>query len=100
MNASSSRRDFLKTSGAAVALAALFPTAFSQQNEPAKKRDFKKAIMFATVSLPGSVLEKFEAIKLAGFHGVEPMSHMDVREVLQARDETGLELPSVCCGTH
>ena len=57
--------------------------------------------MFATTgSLKGSVLEKFRAIKEAGFEGVEPMSHMDQDEVLKARDETALKLPSVCCSTH
>ncbi len=56
--------------------------------------------MFATVGVKGSVLEKFKAIKEAGFAGVEPMSHMNQEEVLKARDETGLEIPSVCCATH
>ncbi len=28
------------------------------------------------------------------------MSHLDPDEVLRARDEFGLELPSVCCSTH
>ncbi|MEO5804023.1 MAG: sugar phosphate isomerase/epimerase family protein [Verrucomicrobiota bacterium] len=91
------RRDFLRSSSSALALAALTPAAFSKE---AKKRELKKAVMLATVGFPGSVLEKFKAIKEAGFAGVEPMSHMDAKEVLQARDETGLQIPSVCCGTH
>ena len=100
MNSSFSRRAFLKTSGSAIALAALSPNGFSEDKVPEKKRKLKKAIMFATVGVPGSVLEKFKAIKAAGFAGVEPMSHMNVDEVLKARDETGLQIPSVCCGTH
>lgn len=57
--------------------------------------------MFATVGIEGaSVADKFKAIQAAGFHGIEPMSHMDQDEVLRARDATGLELPSVCCATH
>jgi hexulose-6-phosphate isomerase len=56
--------------------------------------------MYATISLKGSVREKFKAVKEAGFAGLEPMSHMDQEEVLKARDETGLKLPSVCCSTH
>ena len=98
MNSSFSRRDFLKTSAGALALVTLSPSAFSE--EKIEKRVLKKAIMFATVGFPGSVLEKFRAIKEAGFAGVEPMSHMDVEEVLRARDETGLQIPSVCCATH
>ena len=93
------RRDFLKTSSSAIAFAALSPAVFSDEVS-AKKRELKKAIMLATVGFPGSVLEKFKAIKEAGFAGVETMSHMDAGEVLKARDETGLQIPSVCCGTH
>src|SRR5262249_15184079 len=48
----------------------------------------------------GSVLEKFQAIKAAGFEGVEPMSHMNQEEVLQALEMTGLKAASVCCNTH
>jgi hexulose-6-phosphate isomerase len=40
-----------------------------------------------------------KAIKEAGFEGVEMMSHMDQAEVLKARDEVGLVIPSVC-GQH
>jgi len=69
--------------------------------EPAipAKRTIKKGIMWATVGMKGSVLEKMKAIKAAGFDGVEMMSHMDQKEVLSARDETGLIIPSVC-GMH
>jgi len=56
--------------------------------------------MWATVGLKGSVLEKMKAIKEAGFEGVEMMSHMDQDEVLKARDEVGLTIPSVCGRDH
>ena len=98
MNPNFSRRDFLKTGSGALALAALAPSGWTAGQ--AKKPALKKAIMFATVGVPGSVMEKFKAVKEAGFAGVEPMSHMDVNDVLKARDETGVEIPSVCCGTH
>lgn len=65
-----------------------------------KKRAIKKGIMFGTVGLKGSTLEKFQAVKDAGFEGVEPNSHMDQEEVIKARDATGLKIPSVCCATH
>jgi L-ribulose-5-phosphate 3-epimerase len=100
MISSISRRNFLKLSSSAVAVAALTPTGFSQEKAAVKKRDLKKAIMLATVGYPGSVLEKFKAIKEAGFAGVEVMSHMNVEEVLKAREETNLQIPSVCCATH
>jgi hexulose-6-phosphate isomerase len=56
--------------------------------------------MWGTVGLKGSVLEKMKAIKEAGFDGVEMNSHMDQDEVLRARDETGLVIPSVCGSVH
>ena len=66
----------------------------------APARNLRKAIMYETISLQGSVLEKFKAVKAAGFAGIEPMSHMDRAEVLGALHETGLEAASVCCATH
>jgi hexulose-6-phosphate isomerase len=56
--------------------------------------------MYATVGLKGSVLEKFKAVKEAGFEGVEPMGGMDQDEVVQALEATGLKAASVCCHTH
>ena len=97
MNSSFSRRDFLKVGSSAVALAALAPTAFAQTQ---KKRELKKGIMFATVKLDGSLLDKFKAVKAAGFAGVEVPSHLKQEEVLTAAKEAGLQIPSVCCDTH
>jgi hexulose-6-phosphate isomerase len=65
-----------------------------------KKRTIHKAIMYGTIGYKGSVLEKFKALKAAGFEGVEPNSHMRQNEVLDALKETGLKPASVCCDTH
>src|SRR5438874_112990 len=65
------------------------------------KRDLKKGYMLGT--FPGKdlpLLEKFKMLKAAGFEGVEPPSHLDQDEVLRARDESGLLIPSVSCGKH
>ena len=98
------RREFLKTSTGAFALAALAPGAFAANEKApetaAPKRAIKKGIMWATVGVKGSVLEKMKAIKEAGFEGTEMMSHMDQDEVLRARDATGLTIPSVCGRDH
>jgi len=59
-----------------------------------------KAIMWATVGMKGTTLEKMKSVKAAGFDGTEMMSHMDQDEVLRARDETGLVIPSVCGKVH
>lgn len=61
---------------------------------------FRKSIMWGTVGMKGTVLEKCRAIKAAGFDGIEPNSHMDRQEVLDAMKETGLVASSVCCSTH
>jgi hexulose-6-phosphate isomerase len=83
------RRIFLK---AAAALAAL-PAG-------AKEREIRKAIMYETVKVEGPVMTKFQAVKEAGFVGIEPMSHMTQSEVLDAFQATGLKAASCCCATH
>jgi L-ribulose-5-phosphate 3-epimerase len=61
------------------------------------KRNLKKGMWYA--SAPGkTALEKFQALKAAGYDGVEPPSHLDQEEILRARDQTGLAIPSVSCG--
>jgi len=97
---SHTRRNFLKTTGATLALAGLAPTAFAMDEKTPAQNSMKKAIMWATVGVKGSTLEKMRAIKAAGFNGTEMMSHMDQDEVLRARDEVGLEIPSVCGKLH
>jgi L-ribulose-5-phosphate 3-epimerase len=88
------RREFLKQGALAAAGLGLAADA------PPKKRGLQKAIMYATIGFKGSVLEKFQAVKAAGFAGVEPMSHMNADEVLKALEMTGLKAASVCCNTH
>lgn len=62
--------------------------------------NFKKSIMWGTVGIDGSVLDKCKAIKEAGFQGIEPNSHMDRKEVIDAAKATGLAITDVCCSTH
>lgn len=99
MKANLNRRDFLKVSSGAVA-AALAPNALPAAPSAEKKRQIKKGIMYAMVGVKGTVLDKFKAIKDAGFEGVEPMSHLDQGEVVEALAATGLKAGSVCCSTH
>lgn len=63
-------------------------------------RSLKKGIMWGSIGVGQTILEKFQAAKLAGFDGVEPLSHLDRNEVLKARDATGLIIPSVCNAMH
>jgi hexulose-6-phosphate isomerase len=98
------RREFLQAGAGTLALTALAPDALAaEQQAPAAAapaRTIKKGIMWGTVGVKGSVLEKMKTIKEAGFEGTEMMSHMDQDEVLRARDETGLVIPSVCGRDH
>ena len=98
------RREFLKKSASALALAAWAAPAFAaEEASPASsgaKRPIHKAIMWGTVGVKGSVAEKMKAIKEAGFEGAEMNSHMNQDEVLRARDENGLIIPSVCGAHH
>ena len=93
------RRDFMKLGGTALAAATMRSAGFADE-APAKKRAIKKAIMYATISYKGTVMERFKACKEAGFEGVEPMSHMNQEEVLEALEKTGLKAASVCCSSH
>ena len=63
-------------------------------------RNFDTAIMLDTVGIKGSVAQRLNAVRTAGFDGVEVASHMDVDEVLHAAEAAGLAIPSVCCATH
>src|SRR6266513_2133949 len=89
------RRSFLKIAAASAAAAAVVPSAAA-----ASKRNLRKAIMYSTIGVKGSVLEKYRVMKEAGFEGVEPMGGMNRDEVLAALKETGLQAASVCCHTH
>src|SRR3989441_11271299 len=89
------RRSFLKTTMGGAAAAGFAPTASA-----ASKRNLRKAIMYSTIGVKGSVLEKYRVMKEAGFEGVEPMGGMDRDEVLAVLKETGLQAASVCCHTH
>ena len=94
------RRQFAKnTLTASAAISTFSIPGFSNTMTPAK-RSLKKGIMWGSIGVGKTILEKFQAAKLAGFDGVEPMSHLDRNEVLKARDATGLMIPSVCNALH
>ncbi len=95
-----SRRQFLATGSAFIAAASAGSIASAADAASPKKRTIHKGIMYQTISYKGSVLQKFQAVKEAGFEGVEAMGGMDQEEVLKARDSAGLKIPSVCCHTH
>ena len=94
------RREFLRLAGAAALTAGAVSLPVSGLAQPAKKRHIRKAVMYATLGLKGTLVEQFKAMKAAGFEGVEPMSHMNQAEVLQALADSGLKAASVCGSVH
>lgn len=94
------RRQFAKQS--LMATAVLSGTSFyGLANRFAPENlNLKKGIMWGSIGTGKSVAEKFQAAKLAGFDGVEVMSHLDRNEVLKARDASGMVIPSVCNALH
>jgi len=63
-------------------------------------RTIKKGIMWGNIGVGTTILEKFLAAKAAGFDGVEVYSHLDRGEVLKAKEQTGMIIPSVCGSLH
>jgi L-ribulose-5-phosphate 3-epimerase len=99
MEMNTTRRRFVRNAGLLVAGATIVTPSLGAEDRQ-KKRTLQKAIMYATIGYKGSVLEKFRAMKEAGFGGIEAMSHMKQDEVATAYEETGLQCASVCCATH
>jgi hexulose-6-phosphate isomerase len=93
-----SRRQFLQNTATLVAATTFSAPLFAAGEKP--KRQIKKAMMWGTIGYKGSVLEKCQALKAAGFDGVEPDSHMNQDEVVKALEETGLKAASVCGSRH
>src|SRR5256885_571365 len=77
-----SRRTFLAPTGVPIATASRQPWSIGAADSSAKKRSIKKGIMYETTRLKGSVHKKFQAVKAAGFEGIEPMGGMNQDEVL------------------
>ena len=97
----STRREFLKSTLAATALASGALSAHSLAAEP--KHSLKKAVKFGMIKVPGaSILEKFNLVKSLGFQGVEIDSPSDVNreEVVRARDATGINVHGVIDSVH
>lgn len=103
------RRNFIGNAALGVLASSALAKAAAQSpgaTTPAmrKGRRYQKAFMWATLrsktSEKLSVLEKFRLLAAAGFDGVEVPSAMDQAEILAARKETGLKVPSIVVATH
>ena len=101
-----SRREFLKTPGAALKGAAMVKVAAVGSQlacgVESGGRRVKKCLKYSMVEEEGTILERFRMLKEIGFDGVELDSPNELAEseVLAARDETGLEIPGVIDSVH
>ncbi len=93
------RRQFTRNTIMASALISVAPSQTFSSLNPVE-RTLKKGIMWGSIGVGKTIMEKFQAAKDAGFQGVEVMSHLNREEVLNARTATGLEIPSVCGEMH
>ncbi len=100
------RRTFLKYAAGASATLAVLPHTFctvptkavATPNRPL----IKKSLKFGMIKEELSIMDKFKLIKDLGFDGVELDSPNDLeeKEILKARDKTGIEIPGVVNSYH
>ena len=90
------RRQFAKNTLMASAMVSATSIPGISNLIPRSTRTLKRGIMWSSIGIGQTIMEKFQAAKEAGFEGVQPMSHLERNEILKARDTTGLTIPSVC----
>ncbi len=93
------RRSFVQTMGIA---SVGIPYLRSQNIYGNKSPLIKKSLKFGMIKEDLSILEKFQLVKDLGFDGVELGSphNLNDKEVLNARDKTGLEIPGLVNSVH
>jgi L-ribulose-5-phosphate 3-epimerase len=97
------RRAFLRQAAGAVLSVALAPTAWAGLSTTGADRPLvKKSLKYGMIKAGDTILEKFMLIKELGFHGVEldSPSALVEREVLDARDRSGIEIPGLVNALH
>ncbi|MDA0196873.1 MAG: sugar phosphate isomerase/epimerase [Bacteroidetes bacterium] len=92
------RRSFLMNSLGVAALGSLGSFQYTQTKKPLNKKSLK----FGMIQGDLTVLQKFQLVKDLGFDGVELDSpnDLDEKEILEARDKTGLLIPGVVNSVH
>jgi hexulose-6-phosphate isomerase len=98
------RRDFLFSACAMTAASAAVPARAGDRGNVEPPRPgtlvLRKALKFDMVKEDLSIADKFKLLKDLGFDGVEMETPNDLpmKDVLNARDKSGLEIPGVVCG--
>lgn len=94
------RREFAKKSIMASAFVSAVPfRGYTAFGVPAK-RALKTGIMWGSIGVGKTIMEKFQAVKAAGYEGIETDSHLDREAVIKAANATGLKVHSVCDSKH
>ncbi|QGY45053.1 TIM barrel protein [Maribellus comscasis] len=99
------RKNFIKSTALLAGAATILPSTLSasvSQIEGAGKVTLKKSLGFGMIKEELSLTDKFKLVKDLGFDGVELNSPIDLdkSEVLEAKEKSGIELPSVVNKDH
>lgn len=96
------RIDFLKMTAGITAGSFLAPELFASPFATAGKLKLKKCLKFGMVKEDLSVLDKFKLLQDIGFDGVELDSpnKLQKKEILEARDKTGMVIPGTINSVH
>lgn len=99
------RRTFVKTSAIAAATASVIPgvatAAAPVVPEPSLQGRLYKTLKIGMVKVDGTLTDKFNAAKEAGFHGIELNAPgMDIEETKKAIEESGLPVDGTVNSTH
>lgn len=100
------RKDFIKSASLLAGGTLIAPDArvsskvFTQK--PGVRRKLKKAVGYGMIKGEMPMVDKFRLAKDLGFDGIEFNSPVDftINELLEAKDQTGIEIPSVVNKDH
>lgn len=106
------KRDFIKTAATIAGVTTISPLVkasnFSSSPVAEIKKDslkevtLKKGLVFGMIQEDLSLVDKFKIAKDAGFDGVElnSPSEFNINDILEAKEKSGIELPSVINKDH
>lgn len=94
------RRNFLATAATLVTLAPRGIAAANPPARPVRRKGFMLPSLRGDPKQKTALADQFRLIRDAGFAGVEVRGSLNQREVLAARDASGLQIPSVVVAAH
>lgn len=98
------RRNFIKSAAVLSGLSVVpsFAAASPGAAQAGTKKKLKKGLGYGMIKAEMPLLDKFRLVKDAGFDGIEFNAPVDIpiAELLDAKEKTGIELPSVVNKDH